>query len=205
MGGQLFFFLQVLRFSSTFDERSARFKWNVIERVLKPKSPSNYGVWMADYIINLWNLYQMFRFQRQFPTIRSAGCYVPARYYGLLEYHKWGPTSSFKISLLMQSLRKLQDCLTKPANFHSVLQQSSVCQTNVLWFLAKRDSNLITDKPPVLQKFIFGQVYRNGTGVIQELSKKEKFWGNFRISGRSFGPNFGFPYIFYIFLLLPQL
>ena len=53
-----------------------------------------------------------------------------------------------------QSLQKLQDCLTKPANFHSVLQKISVCLTNVLWFLARRDSNLITDKPPVLQNFI---------------------------------------------------
>ena len=54
----------------------------------------------------------------------------------------------------LQSLWKLQDCLTKLANFHSVLQKISVCLTNVLWFLAERDSNLITDKPPVLQKFI---------------------------------------------------
>ena len=54
----------------------------------------------------------------------------------------------------MQSSRKLQDCLTKLTNFQSVLQKISVCLTNVLWFLAKRDSNLITDKPPVLQKFI---------------------------------------------------
>ena len=31
-------FLQVLRFSPTFDERSARYKWNILERAVKPKS-----------------------------------------------------------------------------------------------------------------------------------------------------------------------
>ena len=31
-------FLRVLRFSSTFDERSARYKWNILERAVKPKS-----------------------------------------------------------------------------------------------------------------------------------------------------------------------
>ena len=43
------------------------------------------------------------------------------------------------------------------------------------------------------------------SGVILELLVREKFCNNFRISGRSFGPNFGFPYIFYTFSLLPQL
>ena len=38
-----------------------------------------------------------------------------------------------------------------------------------------------------------------------ELSEREKFCDNVRISGRSFGPNFGFPYIFYTFSFLPQL
>ena len=33
------FFPRVLRFSPTFDERSARYKWNILERVVKPKSP----------------------------------------------------------------------------------------------------------------------------------------------------------------------
>ena len=42
-------------------------------------------------------------------------------------------------------------------------------------------------------------------GVILELSEREKFCDNIRISGRSFGPNFGFPYTFYIFSPLPQL
>ena len=42
-------------------------------------------------------------------------------------------------------------------------------------------------------------------GVILELSEREKLCDNFRTSGRSFGPNFGFPYIFYTFSLLPQL
>ena len=41
--------------------------------------------------------------------------------------------------------------------------------------------------------------------VILELSNREKFCNNFRISGRSFDPNFGFPYTFYTFSLLPQL
>ena len=36
-------------------------------------------------------------------------------------------------------------------------------------------------------------------GVILELSEREKFCDNFRISGRSFGPNFGLPYTFYTF------
>ena len=31
-------FPQVLRFSPTFDERSARYKWNILERAVKPKS-----------------------------------------------------------------------------------------------------------------------------------------------------------------------
>ena len=43
------------------------------------------------------------------------------------------------------------------------------------------------------------------TGVIPELSEREKFCNNFRISGWSFGPNFGFPYTVYTFSLLPQL
>ena len=31
-------FPRVLRFSPTFDERSARYKWNILERAIKPKS-----------------------------------------------------------------------------------------------------------------------------------------------------------------------
>ena len=31
-------FLRVLRFSPTFVERSARYKWNILERAVKPKS-----------------------------------------------------------------------------------------------------------------------------------------------------------------------
>ena len=31
-------FLRVLRFSPTFDEQSARHKWNILERAVKPKS-----------------------------------------------------------------------------------------------------------------------------------------------------------------------
>ena len=31
-------FLRVLRFSPTLDERSARYKWNILERAVKPKS-----------------------------------------------------------------------------------------------------------------------------------------------------------------------
>ena len=31
-------FLRILRFSPTFDERSARYKWNILERAVKPKS-----------------------------------------------------------------------------------------------------------------------------------------------------------------------
>ena len=31
-------FPRVLRFSPTFDERSARYKWNILERDIKPKS-----------------------------------------------------------------------------------------------------------------------------------------------------------------------
>ena len=46
---------------------------------------------------------------------------------------------------------------------------------------------------------------RKISGVILELSEREKFCDNFRISGRSFGPNFGFPYMIYTFSLLPQL
>ena len=42
-------------------------------------------------------------------------------------------------------------------------------------------------------------------GVILELSEREKFCDNSRISGRSFSPIFGFPYIFYTFSLLPVL
>ena len=42
-------------------------------------------------------------------------------------------------------------------------------------------------------------------GVILELSEREKFCANFRISGRSYGPNFGFTHTFYTFSLLPQL
>ena len=41
--------------------------------------------------------------------------------------------------------------------------------------------------------------------VLLELSEREKFCDNFRISKRSFGPNFGFPYLFYTFSFLPQL
>ena len=43
------------------------------------------------------------------------------------------------------------------------------------------------------------------SGVILELSEREKFCENFRISGRSFSQKFGFPYTFYTFSLLPQL
>ena len=39
-------------------------------------------------------------------------------------------------------------------------------------------------------------------GVSLELSDREKFGDIFR---EKFGPNFGFPYMFYTFKLLPQL
>ena len=51
----------------------------------------------------------------------------------------------------------------------------------------------------------FKGLQRGITGVILELSEREKFCDNFRISGRSFGPNFRFPYTFYTFSLLSQL
>ena len=54
-------------------------------------------------------------------------------------------------------------------------------------------------------RFDAAVIFFGTTGVIIELSEREKFWDNFRISGRNFGPNFGFPHIFYIFSLLPQL
>ena len=47
--------------------------------------------------------------------------------------------------------------------------------------------------------------YHIATGVILELSEREKFCDNFRISGRSFGQKFGFTYTFYTFSLLPGL
>ena len=37
----------------------------------------------------------------------------------------------------VQSSRKVEDCLTKPANFHFVLQKNSVSLTNVLWILTQ--------------------------------------------------------------------
>ena len=43
-----------------------------------------------------------------------------------------------------------------------------------------------------------------GIRVILELPEREKFCNNFRISGRSFGPNFGFPHTLYTFSLLLQ-
>ena len=42
-------------------------------------------------------------------------------------------------------------------------------------------------------------------GLSLELSDRKKFCVIFRILGRSFGPNFVFPYMFYTFKLLPQL
>ena len=49
------------------------------------------------------------------------------------------------------------------------------------------------------------QILHMHSGVILELLEREKFCDNIRISGRSFGPNFRFPYTFYIFSLLPHL
>ena len=46
---------------------------------------------------------------------------------------------------------------------------------------------------------------KNVTGTSLELSDREKFCDIFRILGRSFGLNFGYPYMFYTFSLLPQL
>ena len=78
-----------------------------------------------------------------------------------------------RYTTIQQSLRKLQDCLTKLANFHSVLQKISVCLTNVLWFLTKRDSNLLTDKPPVLH--LLERFHEDcHTGVILEGDLGEK-------------------------------
>ena len=60
---------------------------------------------------------------------------------------------------------------------------------------------------PLIRSYAAAQEYIQipvFTGVILELSEK-KFWDNLRISGRSFGPIFGFPYTFYTFSLLPQL
>ena len=38
-------FLRVLRFSPTFDERSAPYKWNILERAVKPKSKKKKKKW----------------------------------------------------------------------------------------------------------------------------------------------------------------
>ena len=50
----------------------------------------------------------------------------------------------------------------------------------------------------------FQQVFSHITGISLELSDREKFCDIFRISGRSFGPNFGFPYMFYTFWNSPS-
>ena len=42
-------------------------------------------------------------------------------------------------------------------------------------------------------------------GLSLELSDRKKFCVIFRLLGRSLGPNFVFPYMFYTFKLLPQL
>ena len=44
----------------------------------------------------------------------------------------------------------------------------------------------------------------NSSGVSLELLDREKFCDIFRISGRTFGPNFWFAYKFYPFRLLPE-
>ena len=49
-----------------------------------------------------------------------------------------------------------------------------------------------------------GWMYRVYSGVSLELSDREKFCDIFRTLGRSFGPNFGFHYMFYTFSLLTQ-
>ena len=66
---------------------------------------------------------------------------------------------------------------------------------------------MITLLPRSLLWCINSMMYRYipSSGVILVLSEREKFCDNFRISGRSFGPNFGFPYTVYTFSLLPQL
>ena len=46
---------------------------------------------------------------------------------------------------------------------------------------------------------------RPDSGVILELSHREKFCEDFRISGRSFGPNFLVSLYILCILLLPQL
>ena len=52
----------------------------------------------------------------------------------------------------------------------------------------------------VSSKFI-----HRSSGLSLELSDREKFCVIFRILGRSFGPNFEFPYLLYTLKLLPQL
>ena len=55
-------------------------------------------------------------------------------------------------------------------------------------------------------KVIFMSVFLSVQGSSWSFQReREKFCDNFRISGRSFGPNFGFPYTFYTFSFLPQL
>ena len=51
----------------------------------------------------------------------------------------------------------------------------------------------------------YGGKLKGLSGVSLELSDREKFFDIFRTLGRRFGPNFGFPYMFYTFSLLPQL
>ena len=160
---------------------------------------------MADYIINLWNLYQMFWISKAIPYYSFSWMLRSRKVLWSSGISWMRPYQQFQNQFVNAVFAKTAGLSDKTSKFSFCPAAKFSLSDKCLWFLAKRDSNLITDKPPVLQNFIFGQVYRNGTGVIQELSKKEKFWGNFRISERSFGPNFGFPYMFYIFLLLPQL
>ena len=49
-------FLRVLRFSPTFDERSARYKWNILERAVKPKSKKKKKMIVLIPYIKLLNL-----------------------------------------------------------------------------------------------------------------------------------------------------
>ena len=74
---------------------------------------------------------------------------------------------------LEQSLRKLQDCLTKPANFHSVLQKSSVCLTNVLWFLAKPDRQASC---PAELYFVLPKISVCLTAVLHLLERFHEDW-----------------------------
>ena len=116
-----------------------------------------------------------------------------------VKFHKFHFTSCWWVCKLQDEWLTRDPCTQWQPRLQCLIWIVTVCSgitVFILWVYESMNG---------IELFLILESLSLVTGVILELSEREKFCDNFRISGRSIGPDFGFPHTLCIFSLLPQL